>query len=256
MHGFLSREGIPPAGFLEISREQLAQFPDVQLFGGRVTAIEREGDGFRIHVDDNRRFRAPVVLLATGILDELPDLPGIKELYGISVHHCPYCDGWEHRDEPIAIYGKGDTAVELAEEMPLWSRDLLYFSDGIALPPSARDRLETAHIGIVETGIRTLHGSDGCLKSIELEDGTRIERRSMFFVSPQRQNTDLAKKLGCEIDAGFVTCDENARTCVPGLYAAGNTSTGLQLAIIAAAEGAKAAHVINVELLERATRKR
>lgn len=255
MHGFLSREGIPPSEFLQISREQLARFPSVQFHRALATSIARRGNEFAITTDDGARFRAQTVLLATGILDEIPDLPGIEDFYGRSVHHCPYCDGWEHQDEPIAIYGKGDAAAGLAEEMLIWSSDIVYFSDGATLSRSVRDKLERLGIDVVETKIVALRGAEGRLEFVELTNGDLCARQSMFFLSPQRQNCELAEKLGCELDAGFVICDGDAKTCIPGVYAAGNTSTGLQLAIVAAAEGAKAAHAINTELMARASRR-
>jgi thioredoxin reductase len=251
MHGFLSREGISPKEFLEISRNQIARFPNVQFREGTVTRIEREGDGFAVETGDGVRLKCRFVLLATGITDELPDLRGAEELYGRSLHHCPYCDGWEHRDEPLAVYGKGEAGIELASEMLVWSRDLIYFSDGVALAAPARDRLRGLGVEIIETKIDALVGNNGSLEAIVLSDGKRVERKAMFFIGPQHQNSELARKLGCDLEEGFVTCGEESETCVPGLYVAGNTSTGLQLAIVAAAEGARAAHAINTKLTEQ-----
>jgi len=251
MHGFLSREGISPAEFFKVCREQAAEFPNVRFHEGTVIALERDGDRFIAETDDGSRFQSRVALLATGIVDELPDLRGIEKLYGRSVHHCPYCDGWEHRDEPIAVYGKGDAGIELAGEMLIWSNDIVYFSDGAALSASARDRLAGLGIQTIETRISALAGTNGRLESISLADGRCVERRALFFAGAQRQNSELAQKLGCELEGGFVTCGEDAKTCVPGLYVAGNTSTGLQLAVVAAAGGARAAHAINTELMKR-----
>jgi thioredoxin reductase len=253
MHGFLSREGIPPSEFLQISRDQIAEFPNVRFHRDRIISIRGEGDGFEAETKDGIVFRCSIILLATGIVDELPDLPGIETLYGRTVHHCPYCDGWEHRDESLAVYGKGEAALELAKEMLTWSTDVVYFSDGLILSESARAKLAALGVGLVEKKIASLVGNGGKLEMVKLADGENYPRQAMFFVSSQRQNCDLARQLGCELKDEFVTCDNEAKTCVPGLYVAGNTSTGLQLAIVAAAEGAKAAHSINTELNERAT---
>jgi thioredoxin reductase len=253
MHGFLSREGIPPAEFLEVSRKQIAEFPNVRFHAGTVMGIQRGSDEFSLTLQEGAILRARTVLLATGIVDELPDLPGLEELYGRSVHHCPYCDGWEHQDEPIAVYGKGEAGIEMAEEMRIWSRDLIYFSDGENLSEPALGRLGKLGVKVVRTKISALSGENGKLDTILLSDGEGVARKAMFFVSTQRQNCDLADKLGCSFQGGFVTADDDLKTCVPGLYVAGNTSTGLQLAIVAAAEGTKAAHAINLELLARDT---
>lgn len=248
MHGFLSREGIAPAEFLDVCREQLLKFPNVQLRDGQIISIERDGEAFRAETKTGEVFVARAVLLATGIIDELPPIPGIEALYGTSVHHCPYCDGWEHQDEAIAVYGPGDPGMELALEMLSWSADIIYFSDGESVRESGRLKLQARGIGIIETKIAALHGHDGHLARVILADGECIDRKALFFMSSQRQNCDLASKLGCELKEGFVVCGTDSATNVPGLFAAGNTSSGLQLAIVAAAEGAKAAHSINTLL--------
>lgn len=253
MNGFLSREGISPAEFLSLSRTQLGKFPNVQLLPGTVRSITRDGEEFLAEADHGSLFRSTIVLLATGIVDELPDLPGIEEFYGRSVHHCPYCDGWEHRDEPIAVYGKGKNGFELARELRIWSDDVIYFNHGEAVPTAERLQLEALGVTVENAKITALVGSGGKLEHIQLADGRRVSRSCLFFQSSQRQNSNLAVKLGCHLEQGLVEGEDGARTGIPGLYVAGNTANGLQLAIIAAADGARAAHLINTELLDRAT---
>jgi len=139
-------------------------------------------------------------------------------------------------------------------EMLIWSLDVVYFSDGVLLVASERTKLDAMGVGLIETKITALVGKEGKLEMVKLAGGGSFPRKAMFFMSSQRQNCGLAQKLGCELREGFVACDDNAKTCVPGLYVAGNTSMGLQMAIVAAAEGAKAAHSINTELSEKATK--
>jgi thioredoxin reductase len=252
MHGFLSREGISPSRFLRISRNQLKKYSNVQLAADTVRSVVRQRKGFLAETENGARWEATIVLLATGIIDELPDLPGVDEFYGKSVHHCPYCDGWEHRDKPIGVHGGGRGGSELAREMLIWSRDVIYFSDGKKVPTRTRRELTTLGVVLEETPIVALKGRKGMLQRIVLADGRQVKRSGLFFQSSQRQNCDLAAKLGCDFKEGLVDCDEKAKTGIRGLYVAGNTSSGLQLAVVAAADGARAAHLINTELLERA----
>ena len=251
MHGFLSREGINPQEFLELSRAQLAAFPDVKFHCRRVVLLRGEGKYFLGQTEGGNCFTARTVLLATGIVDKLPEIPGLAELYGRSVHHCPYCDGWEHRDQPIAVYGKGEQSTDFAKEMLLWSRDIIYCSDGRPVKAYLRGDLASRGIVLNEFKVERLVGKDGRLQQIEFSGGPPIHRTALFFQSDQRQNCDLARQLGCEIDqCQYIACSDGVRTRVPGVFTAGNASQGLQLAIVAAAEGAKAAHAINTYLLE------
>lgn len=124
LHGFLSRDGIPPHELLEIARHQLIPYPTVSLLHGRIKSATRTDDGFSIQAENGNRFSTRKLLLAGGVVDTLPAPPGFRELYGIGVFHCPYCDGWEMRDKPIAVYGRGDDkGAALALEMTIWNQE-------------------------------------------------------------------------------------------------------------------------------------
>lgn len=255
MHGFLSRDGIPPAEFLRVSREQLAAYPGVQLHAGRGDHIERTPEGFALRTTAAETFHGRYVLLATGIADELPPLPGIESFYGRSVHHCPYCDGWEHRDQAIAVWGRGPATFELAEEMRLWSDDVLYCADGTHLTTEEETRLRARGVAVENRPISALVGTDDRLQIIRFRDGGAVARDALFFTAPQRPQSDLARQLGCDYaDGGCLRVGDEVTTNVPAVFAAGNATSGLQLAIVAAAEGARAAHAINCALIGRAER--
>lgn len=250
MHGFLSRDGIAPYEFLRVARDQLAAYPNVECRTGTVTALERRERHFSARIDDREEVLARIVLLATGVVDVLPEIPGIEEFYGVSVHHCPYCDGWEHRDTPLAVFGHGRAAAEMAQEMLGWSRDVLVCTHGERLEEPDRDLLNRLSIPVCESPIRELRGTAGCLEELAFEDGTTSARRALFFVSGQRQQAELAEALGCALSTDrLIECRDGVCTSTPGVFAAGNTSTGLQMAIVAAAEGAKAAWAINQAFL-------
>jgi thioredoxin reductase len=187
------------------------------------------------------------LLLATGVADVLPPLQGIHELFGTSVFPCPYCDGWEFRDAPIAVYGHGTRALEMARAMTAWSRDLIVFTNGRAgLSHSQRAALQDNSIEIETARITGLCGTDGRLESISLADGRQLARRALFFDMPCQSQSSLATSLGCELTAkGKVVCGRYEASTVPGVFAAGNILEDVQLAIVAAAEGARAAFGIN-----------
>ena len=252
VHGFLSRDGIRPAELLRLGREQLLPYDTVQLRDVKVRQIIPQGQGFHITGDteNNRLLTATArkVLLATGVEDILPPLPGMRELWGRGVLHCPYCHGWEVRDQPLAVYGQGRTVTGLALLVSRWSRDILVVTDGPGhLTPNARQRLHREGIQLNETKLTRLIGSrSGDLKCLEFEDGTQLPRTALFLHAPQQQRTDLAQTLGAQLNSkGAVKVDSKGETSVPGLYAAGDTTPGTQQALLAAAEGNKVAINLN-----------
>jgi thioredoxin reductase len=176
----------------------------------------------------------------------------VQELYGRSVHHCPFCDGWEHRDERLAALGKGEKGAGLAAMLTLWSRDVQLFSDGPAgLSPDDRARLDRLGISIEEAKLAVLEGADGRLSGVRLSDGRHIARDALFFNTGQHQRSPLFAQLGCElgrrggIDADAVTEESS----VPGVYIAGDASRDVLFVIVAAAEGAQAACALNNSLM-------
>ncbi|MEA2203883.1 MAG: hypothetical protein QOE77_659 [Blastocatellia bacterium] len=252
LHGYLTRDGIKPAELLRIGREQLRQYETIELISAEVTAAKRVADGFEVTVDNTRQVFSRKLLLTTGVVDHLPEIDGLLPLYGKSVFHCPYCDGWEQRDQPIAVYGRTNHGSGLAMELTGWSKDLVLCSDGPAeLSADERRKLAQLNIPIREERISRLEGTDGQLERIIFESGETLERKAMFFNTGQDQHCNLAEELGCEItERGAVWTGEFEKTNVPGLYVAGDASRAVQLAIIAAAEGAEAAFAINKSLIK------
>ena len=254
LHGFLTRDGIAPAEFLRIGREQLWPYASVELREVRVTDARRAGDRFELTLDGGQRVWSRKLLLATGVVDQVPDIEGIEALYGRSVFHCPYCDGWEFTDRPIAVYGQGGHGLELALELTIWSHDLVLCTDGPADLGSA-DRVGLSRHGIIicEERVARLEGTDGMLERIRFVSGEALAREALFFSTGQRQGSDLPAKLGCEFtERGAVWTGQYEATNVPGLYVAGDASRLAQLVVIAAAEGAEAAFAINTALLKEA----
>jgi thioredoxin reductase len=251
LHGYLTRDGIEPADLLRIGREQLRPYTSVHLRSDEVTDARRVGSGFEVTADAEV-VSSRKLLLATGVVDRLPDIEGLKALYGRSVFHCPYCDGWEMRDQPIAIYGREDRGAGLALELTGWSSDLTVCTDGPAtLSAEDRQQLAVLNIPVREESIARLEGIDGQLERIVFANGESLPRRGMFFNTGQDQRCDLPARLGCEFtDRGAVRTGNFEMTNVPGLFVAGDASRAVQLAIVAAAEGAEAAFAINKALIK------
>ena len=252
MHGYLSRDGMPPAEFLATARQQLARYESVELRQAEVTAADcRPDSSFDVTLASGERVRARKLLIATGVVDRVPDIPGFRELYGRSVFHCPYCDGWEHRDVPLAIYGRGARGYGLSLELTVWSRDLVLCTDGPSeLDDHHRGRLHRNGIAIREDRVASLESHGGRLAHVAFESGERLARRALFFRTGQEQRSDLSMRLGCEInDKGTVRTGKYEATHLPGLYVAGDASRAVQWVVVAAAEGAEAAFAINTDLI-------
>jgi thioredoxin reductase len=256
VHGFFTRDGITPTELLRLGHEQLRPYSSVQVQALEIERIVQEGQGFRATgvgtADD-----APVtitarrVLLATGVADILPPLPGFRELWGRGVLHCPYCHGWEVRQQPLAVYGRGRTVTGLALLVSRWSPDVVVVTDGPGhLTPNARRRLRRHKISIREERIARLVGTpSNDLHCVEFADGSQLERTALFLHAPQHQRSKLAAQLGAQYTSkGAVRVDSTLQTTIPGLYAAGDTTPGAQQALLAAAAGNKVAIVINESL--------
>jgi thioredoxin reductase len=251
MHNFVTRDGITPAAFRAEAHREITAY-GVERREARVTAIARDGDRFRATLDDGE-LTADRVVLAVGMVDEHPDWPGYRELFGSSIHLCPYCHGWELRDQPIGLIAASPQIVEWSLLLTGWSRDLIVIADPrVEVPAELAARLAAASVRLVVGTPRALIAEAGRLAAVELTSGERIARTGLFVKPPQRQ-TDLVSSLGLALDDfGFVRT-ENYVTSVPGIYAAGDLATGMQGAVIAAAAGmAAAAHLNHALTITRA----
>jgi thioredoxin reductase len=252
LHGYLTRDGISPAEFRAIGRRELQRYDTVEVRDIGALRAECRDRRFYVTLADRTEVSARKLLIATGVLDNLPEVPGLRELYGRSVFHCPYCDGWELRDQPLAIYGSGARGLGLSLELTAWSRDLVLCTDGPSeIDEEGRGRLERNGIALREERIHALEGKEGILQRIVFETGDPLPRRALFFTTGQSQQSELAVLLGCEFnDKGTVRTGKYESTHLRGLYVAGDASRAVQWVIVAAAEGAEAAFAINTDLIK------
>lgn len=254
MHNYLSRDGVNPHELLKLGRAECRGYGVKFIHAEVLDAVRRPAGHFEVKLHDRQRFRSRKLLLATGVRDQLPRIEGLAELYGTSVHHCPYCDGWEWRGKRLAAYGKGKEAVGLALVLKTWSDDILVCLDGQGgLRPSHRDAIKREGFDLCEQKISRLAAANGRLHRVEFEDGTSARRDALFFNTGQQQKSTLAERLGCEFDGrGGVKVDRRERTGVPGLYLAGDASRDVQFVICAASQGAVAAVAINRDFQDEA----
>ena len=251
LHGYLTRDGVSPSEFLRLARAELGRYGTVECRELEIVEAAREDGGFSVCAADGTRLRTRKLLLATGVVDELPALDGLDALYGTSVHHCPYCDAWEWRDRPLAAYGDGEEATGLALSLTFWSPDVLLCTGGAGLPDEAMARLAAARVRIREEPVLRLEGRDGRLERVVFVSGEPIRRSALFVVASQRQRSPLAERLGCRFtDRGTVDTGTCEVTNVPGLFVAGDASKEAQFVAVAAAEGTQAAMAIHKVLMK------
>lgn len=249
-HGFLTRDGVPPLEILALGRQELHTY-DVAFRQTVVSRVDPAAHGLTVTLHDGTRLAARKLLLATGVVDELPRVQGFHDFYGTSIHHCPYCDGWENRDRPLAVYGHPTEASGMALSMLTWSRDLVVCTDGRPLTRTARARLRGSGIPCRTEPIARLEGTRGRLERVVFASGPILERHALFFTTAQGQRSPLAEQIGCQFTrTGHVRCDGKGRTGVPHVFIAGDANGDTQFVVVAAAEGAKAAVAINKELQE------
>lgn len=256
IHGFLGYHEIAPHELRARGRRE-AESIGVKLIEARATRVSKSGDCFQIETE-GATWSARRVLLAFGVRDTIPDLPGFEEFYGKSAFHCPDCDGWEMRDRSIGVIGQGKAVAGLSLKLMQWSDDVTIFTDGSdpSLTGEQVSKLQAQGIRVKVDPITELEGDGGELAAVRLRSGERVECQAVFFTLGVERSCGLAEECGCALreETNDIEVDEHQETSVPGIYAAGDLTFGSQLAIKAAAEGAVAAIAINKSLLPPALR--
>ena len=252
MHGYLSRDGMSPAALLVAGRAEIARY-GVELVHDEVLEIDA---GFSVRLASGRVLSTRRLLLATGAVDVLPEIPGVRERWGRDFLHCPYCHGWEVRDQPIGILGTGPGSVEHARLLRQWSDDVVYFEHTQPLPAADAAALAERGIGVVEGAVARLVVADDALEAVQLADGRNVPRTALFIRPELRPRAGgLLVSLGCELDdGGFARVDSVGRTSVSGVWAAGNVANPRAQVITAAGEGSAAAIAINADLVAEGRR--
>jgi thioredoxin reductase len=248
MQGFLSRDGMSPRDVLAAGRAEVTGY-GVELIADQVLAIE---PGFVVRLAEGAPLTARRVLVATGVHDKLPAIPGVSERWGRDLLHCPYCHGWEVRDQPLGVLGTVPGSVQHAQLVRQWSDDVVFFAHTHELSAEEQAALEARGVRVIHGEVGRLLVEDDRLVGVQLSDGSVIDRAAVFIRPENVPHADgLLSGLGCDLGAdGFVTVDSTGRTTTPGVWAAGNVVDPRAQVITAAGAGSAAAIAINAELVQ------
>lgn len=244
-HGFLGQDGRAPAEIVADARAQVLAYPTAELVEGEAVHAARGGDGFEVALASGETFRAPRLVLATGVVDELPEVEGLRERWGVTVLHCPYCHGYEVADARLGVLATSPMSMHQALLIPDWSADVTLFTHG-AFAPDAEQRaaLDARGVRVEERPVRALLGDAPRLDGVRLDDGEEVPLDAVFTASRTRMASPLAEQLGCAFDEGpqgpIVRTDGFKETTVPGVYAAGDATRAMHNATFASADGVMA----------------
>lgn len=260
VHGFLSREGMSPKDLVAAGREELARYGGTAVRGS-VTSVSRDGENFVLRLDDGSTRTARRLLIASGITDELPELPGVAERWGRDVLYCPYCHGWEIRNQRVGLLASDSHSVLQALTFRQWSPDVtLFLNDSLVLSQGEEEQLQARSVHVVEGRVQELDIANDKLAGVTL-DGGRTVPLDVLAVSPAAvSNANILQRLGlepCGLEEGEGTrleTDDAGLTSCPGVWAAGNATDVSAQVMTAAAAGLKAAAAINADLVLSDTR--
>lgn len=255
MHNFLTRDDILPTDFLSLARKEAYKY-GAKLIRKRVTGARKNEAGlFVVKDEDGVIYHSKKLLIATGLSDNVPEIPGFKELYGKSVFHCPYCDGWEVQDKRVGIYARNKNGFELALALRCWTEKITLYTDGRnKLKPTEVETLIANGITIVAYPIAELEYKGDALQFVRFKNGEKLRCEAVFFVNGFQMQCNLAEAFGCNLSKkGVVLTNRQQQTNIEGLYVAGDAAKDMHFVVVAAAEGAKAGVIINKELIKAET---
>ena len=245
-HGFLGQDGRSPAEILETFRGQLLAYPTVRIHAGEVREAVQAGDaGFTVDLSTGESLRARRLILATGVVDELPELPGLAERWGDTVLHCPYCHGYEVADGRLGMLAASEASLHKALLLPDWSADVTLFTNGAVTPDAGqRAALDRRGVRLETRGVEGVEGDAPSLSGVRLRDGELVPLDALFVDTRNRMASPLAERLGCAFEEGpmgpIVRTDDRRETTVPGVFCAGDAARAPHTATWAAADGVTA----------------
>jgi thioredoxin reductase len=251
-HNFLTNDGSTPCDITERALDQILKYPTVSFVNGYVTDVEQEDELFNVVVQDTTTYTSRRVLFATGVIDTIPNIDGFAECWGISILHCPYCHGYEVKDQKLGILGNGDQGFELAKTISHWSKELILFTNGTStLTPEQVLQLNKHNIVIVENDIESIIQQEGQIQQLSFKDAQPETLNALFTQLPFIQQCNIPEKLGCQMtDKGFIKIDKCLETSVPGVFAAGDCLTLFRTVANAVASGNKVGAIINKQFID------
>lgn len=252
-HGLLTQDGSAPGAMLATARAQVAAYPTVTFVSGKAESATREADGFRITLDSGQSLEGRKLVLAFGVSDELPDIPGLAERWGQSVIHCPYCHGYEFSGQPLGVLSVSPMSVHQAMLIAEWGPTTFYLNGSAGPDEAAMAELKARGVAIEGAAVKAVHGEGTALSAIELAGG-RLSPVSALYLGPRtRLNSGIAEQLGCEMEEGpagpFIRTDAMKMTSVPDVYAAGDITRAMHNVTFASADGVMAGTALHRSLV-------
>jgi len=251
-HNFLTQDGKTPKEIAALARKQVEIYDSVTLFNGLATNGTKTENGVEIQTLSGETFSAKKIIFASGIRDIMPDIEGYAECWGISVLHCPYCHGYEVRNERTGILGNGEYGFEFSNLISNWTKNLTLFTNGTSsLTAEQTEKVEINKIKIVEKEIERLEHINGYIQNIIFRDGTKSSMKALYARSPFEQNCTIPQTLGCEMtDQGYIKTDSFQKTTVHGIFASGDNTTRMRTIANSVAMGTTAGMTVNKEIIE------
>lgn len=249
-HNFITQDGKTPSEIIEIAKMEVLKYPTVTYENGKAVNITTNDNGFTVETETDS-FDAGKVLLATGLIDKTPEIPGFSECWGISILHCPYCHGYEVREKKTAIFANGEAAYHLGMLINHWTKDITAVTNGISeLRNEEAEKLKDLNISVIENEVEAFIHTNGRLEKIQFKDGTYFPVNVMYASVPFEQQSELAEILGCKITShGHIDIDDEQRTSIKGIYAAGDCTAQHRAISVASASGTRAGFTINSEMI-------
>lgn len=250
-HNFITHDGKTPKEIGELAKEDVEKYDSIQFYDGKVIRVAKNTDGFSVELSSEDTFYAKKIILASGVKDIMPDIPGFTECWGISVIHCPYCHGYEVRNEVTGILSDGDLAYEFSKLVFNLTKELTLFTNGkTKLTHEQVEKLRQNTINLNEDEIVKLEHENGNIQKIIFKNGNKVSLKALYAKIPFEQNIDVSE-LACELtEHGFIKVDFMQKTSVPGVFACGDNTTMMRSVANAVAQGNFAGAMVNKELSE------
>ncbi|TBO40061.1 NAD(P)/FAD-dependent oxidoreductase [Pedobacter kyonggii] len=250
-HNFLTHDGHKPADISKAAKAEVLKYPTIRFLEGKATSTKQIDGGFNVGVENGENFTTRKILLATGLKDVLPDIKGLAECWAISAIHCPYCHGYEVKNEKIGLLMNGEHAFEMAKNLHLWNKDLTILTNGKSqLSAEQAEKLKSKSITIIEDEVVELLHNNGYLKDVVFKDGEKLALKAIYVKSDVEQHLNFHEQLGFELtDLKTIKVDEQQQSTAKGVYAAGDCATLFRSLSIITAAGTMAAVVMNKEMI-------
>lgn len=251
-HNFITQDGKAPGEIFSAARAQVEKYNSIRFYSGTAISGTKTEKGFEIKTQSGDSFTAKKIIFATGVKDIMPAIKGFAECWGISVIHCPYCHGYEVRNEKTGILGNDYIIFEFTKLINHWAKDLTLFTNGNSkLTDEQAKQLQNHKIQIIETEIDRIEQTDGQIENVVFSDGNKIPMKVLYAKIPFEQHCDIPLQLGCELnEQGLIKIDAFQKTTVPGVFACGDNSFMMRSVANAVAMGTLAGAMVNKEIID------